>query len=64
MVLPVTKAAWKVDAPEDVPNLLRQAFDTALEGRPGPVLLDIPMDVQRGGITLPEGKSEARREHG
>jgi acetolactate synthase-1/2/3 large subunit len=30
--------------------MLAHAFATALDGRPGPVLLDIPMDVQRGDI--------------
>jgi acetolactate synthase I/II/III large subunit len=50
MVGPITKAAWKVTQPEQVPGLLDQAFALAVEGRPGPVLLDIPMDVQRALI--------------
>jgi acetolactate synthase-1/2/3 large subunit len=47
MAGPVTKAAWKADSIEELPALLAAAFNCALEGRPGPVLLDIPMDVQR-----------------
>jgi len=47
MAAPITKAAWKVETPEQVPDFLDRAFALALEGRPGPVLLDIPMDVQR-----------------
>jgi acetolactate synthase I/II/III large subunit len=50
MAAPITKGAWRVDRPEDVPTLLDRAFALALEGRPGPVLLDIPMDVQRAEI--------------
>src|SRR2546423_8004172 len=47
MAAPITKAAWRVQAPQDVPAMLASAFSLAVSGRPGPVLLDIPMDVQR-----------------
>ncbi len=51
MAKPVTKAAWLVNQPDDLPRLLEEAFALATRGRPGPVLLDIPMDVQRAEIT-------------
>ncbi len=47
IVKPITKAAWLVKTAEDLPLILEQAFRLAVEGRPGPVLIDIPMDVQR-----------------
>jgi acetolactate synthase-1/2/3 large subunit len=47
MVRPITKAAWKVANIEELPILLGEAFRTARSGRPGPTLLDIPMDLQR-----------------
>ncbi|MBE3110630.1 MAG: thiamine pyrophosphate-binding protein, partial [Acidobacteria bacterium] len=47
MARPITKAALSVTSAEDLPRLLAEAFATAQSGRPGPVLLDIPMDVQR-----------------
>ena len=47
MAGPITKASWRVTTAEEVPYLLRDAFELATAGRPGPVLLDIPMDVQR-----------------
>jgi len=50
MALPITKASWLVRDEREVPELLRRAFALAVEGRPGPVLLDIPMDVQRADI--------------
>jgi acetolactate synthase-1/2/3 large subunit len=53
MARPITKASTSVDRPEDVPNLLGGAFALARAGRPGPVLLDIPMDVQRAEIPVP-----------
>ena len=52
MVRPITKAAWLVNNPDDLPRILDEAFALALSGRPGPVLIDIPMDVQRH--SLPE----------
>ncbi len=61
MAQPVTKAAWRVREPEEVPRLLARAFRLATSGRPGPVLLDIPMDVQRADIEVGaiEDESEA-----
>jgi acetolactate synthase-1/2/3 large subunit len=47
MAAPITKAAWRVNTGEELPLLFDRAFALATEGRPGPVLLDIPMDVQR-----------------
>ncbi len=51
MAEPVTKAAWRVRSSEELPQLLTRAFALALAGRPGPVLLDVPMDVQRSSIS-------------
>lgn len=52
---PITKAAWQLNDPDQVPHFFQQAFQLATSGRPGPVLLDIPMDVQGSEIntTLP-----------
>jgi tartronate-semialdehyde synthase len=46
----VTKRAWCVTNPNTVPAVLREAFDAALSGKPGPVLLDLPLDVQNAEI--------------
>ena len=48
---PLTKAAWSIQSPEELPARLMDAFSLAVSGRPGPVLLDIPMDVQRAKIS-------------
>jgi acetolactate synthase-1/2/3 large subunit len=50
MASPVTKGSWRAKSPQAVPKLLAHAFALAVSGRPGPVLLDIPMDVQRTEI--------------
>lgn len=44
---PITKLARLVVDAETFPEVLAEAFDVATSGRPGPVLLDIPMDIQR-----------------
>ena len=46
----ITKAAWQVRELDELPRMLDAAFDLATTGRPGPVLLDIPMDIQRSDI--------------
>jgi acetolactate synthase-1/2/3 large subunit len=50
MAQPITKAAWQINNPDQVPYYLQQAFHLAKSGRPGPVLLDIPMDIQNSEI--------------
>ena len=50
---PITKAAWRVSCAADLPVLLAEAFRVALSGRMGPVLLDIPMDIQRADVEFP-----------
>jgi acetolactate synthase-1/2/3 large subunit len=55
MVGPITKAAWRITCVEELPEKLERAFQLSLEGRPGPVLLDIPMDVQRAEFDPPGG---------
>jgi tartronate-semialdehyde synthase len=47
---PVTKWAVTVREPELVPHMLQQAFHLMRSGRPGPVLLDLPFDVQMAEI--------------
>jgi tartronate-semialdehyde synthase len=42
----VSKATWCVTNPADVAPVMREAFRTARSGRPGPVLVDLPLDVQ------------------
>lgn len=42
---PFVKRAWRVDQPHLVAEVLDKAFTLAESGRPGPVLIDVPMDV-------------------
>lgn len=50
VVKPITKYAALIGDANDIPSELEKAVRSALEGRPGPVLLDIPLDLQRADI--------------
>ncbi len=47
---PVTKWAVTVQEPALVPRVFQQAFHVMRSGRPGPVLIDLPLDVQLAEI--------------
>src|SRR5690349_9328980 len=49
---PVTKWAVTVREPALVPRVFQQAFHLMRSGRPGPVLIDLPFDVQMGEIAF------------
>ena len=42
---PVCKRCWRVDDAESLPDIMDKAFRLAESGRPGPVLIDMPMDM-------------------
>ncbi len=44
--LPIVKHSWVVRDAADIPSVVAEAFRVAKEGRPGPVLIDLPKDVQ------------------
>ena len=53
MAAPVAKAAWRVADAAELPDRLAGAFALARGGRPGPVLLDLPMDLQGRDVPAP-----------
>ncbi len=57
VTLPVTKHNYLVMSTHELPYIIREAFYIARSGRPGPVLIDIPKDVQNEKIEFvyPEG---------
>jgi acetolactate synthase-1/2/3 large subunit len=42
---PFVKRAWRVRRADQMPRTLARAWDLALAGRPGPVLVSVPMDI-------------------
>jgi len=56
MANPGLKYSYQPRTPEEIPAMVKQGFYIAETGRPGPVLLDIPKDVQQneGKMTFPD----------
>ena len=51
MVGPITKHSFLVERAEDIEPTIHRAFAVARAGRPGPVVVDIPKDIQLGTAT-------------
>src|SRR5262249_34156747 len=48
----ITKHHYLITRTEDIPRVVKEAFHIASTGRPGPVLIDVPKDVQLRQITV------------
>lgn len=57
MAKPITKFAYQLKHENEIKYILQKAYFIAQSGRPGPVLIDIPMDLQRKKITPKKLKS-------
>ncbi|MBZ8119228.1 acetolactate synthase 3 large subunit [Roseovarius sp. LXJ103] len=59
---PCTKHNWLVKETEKLSGVIHEAFHVSTTGRPGPVLVDIPKDVQfASGTYTPKGKAKVSR---
>jgi len=47
MTLPIVKHSYLVMNVEELPRIFKEAFEIARSGRPGPVVIDIPKDIQQ-----------------
>ena len=54
----VPKHNYLVKSGEDLCDVMREAFHVASTGRPGPVVIDLPKDVQLADVTLTEKKPD------
>ena len=52
MAKPITKYAVRVDDPTEIKRELEKAYSMAIGGNPGPVVIDLPADVQRANIEI------------
>jgi len=50
ITLPITKHNCLLTHPADLPEMIKEAFHIATTGRPGPVLIDVPVDVSKGEL--------------
>ncbi len=52
LMLPITKHNWVVRSAEELLHVIPEAFRVAMTGRPGPVAIDVPKDVQLQSIDI------------
>lgn len=61
ITMPITKHNFVVRNVEELAETIRKAFEIAMSGRPGPVLVDIPKDITAAECEyVPAGKAEKR----
>ncbi len=63
MAKPIAKNVWRAYEPNKIASVFEKAFKCSLSNRPGPVLIDIPMDVQRSLVESenPENKRNNKK---
>lgn len=61
----LTKAQFLVKDILELERVLDEAFDISTKGRPGPVVIDLPMDIQRGILnnTIPSMEKTSNQQH-
>src|SRR3989449_132578 len=60
ITLPITKQNYQVMDVTELADVVAEAMAVALDGRPGPVLIDVPKDVQNQKIEYREPRARAR----
>ena len=51
ITMPIVKHSFQPKNPNLIPSVIKTSFDIAASGRPGPVLIDVPKEVQEGELT-------------
>lgn len=62
MTLDIVKHSYLVTEANELPGIMEEALQLATSGRPGPVWIDLPKDIQAAEITLPPATPEAIKE--
>lgn len=58
---PICKRVWRIDDPNLLPDVMPRALNLAQCGRPGAVLIDVPMDVFQRPVSTPNAQTHLRR---
>ena len=61
---PITKEWWQPSRVDELPFVLHRAWNAMTTGRPGPILMDVPMDVQADAAEVRIPEPEAREARG
>ena len=51
ITMPITKHSFQPKNPDLIPSIIKSSFEIASSGRPGPVVIDVPKEVQEGELT-------------
>ena len=51
ITMPIVKYSYQPKNPDLIPSIIKSSFEIASTGRPGPVLIDVPKEVQEGELT-------------
>ena len=51
---PLAKQVFEIDDAARIPELISRAFHVATSGRPGPVVIGLPEDMQRDDVDVPD----------
>lgn len=52
ITMPITKHSFQPKDPDLIPSAIKSSFEIAASGRPGPVLIDVPKEVQEGELSI------------
>ena len=58
MAKPITKFAYQIKSIKEIPYIFNKAYHIATTGRPGPVLIDLPMNFQRQKIEAQKSRKK------
>lgn len=51
ITMPITKHSFQPKNPDLIPSMIKSSFEIAASGRPGPILIDVPKEVQEGELS-------------
>lgn len=51
ITMPITKHAYQIKDVNDIPSIIKSSFEISSSGRPGPIVIDVPKEVQEGELT-------------
>ena len=51
ITMPITKHSFQPKNPDLIPSMIKSSFEIASSGRPGPIVIDVPKEVQEGELS-------------
>ena len=51
ITMPITKHSFQPKDPDLIPSIIKSSFEIASSGRPGPIVIDVPKEVQEGELS-------------